>query len=70
MTYAEFKRFNVYKEAVVVELFDENGIEIDDSIPEEELEGMDVTAYYTKGNWISIELQESISEFDFSEEDI
>ena len=38
MTYAEFKRLDVYKTADVVEIFDENGIEIDDNIPEEELD--------------------------------
>ena len=64
MTYAEFKRLDFYKTAVVVEIFDENGIEIDDNIPEEELNGMDVNAYYVKGECLTLELGESIAEFE------
>ena len=64
MTYAEFKRLDVYKTAVVVEIFDENGIEIDDKIPDEKLNIMDVKAYYVKGEYLSLELGESIAEFE------
>lgn len=64
MTYAEFKRLDVYKTADVVEIFDENGIEIDDSVTEEELNGMDVKAYFVKDGWLTLELGESISEFE------
>ena len=64
MTYAEFKRLDIYKTATVVEIFDENGIEIDDNIPDEELDEMDVTAYYEKGSWLTLELSESIAEFE------
>lgn len=70
MTYAEFKRLEVYKTADVVEIFDENGIEIDDEIPEGELNGMDVKAYYVHSGWLTLELCESIEEFDYSIEDI
>ena len=35
MTYAEFKKSSVYNMADVVEIFNEDGVEIDDSIPEE-----------------------------------
>ena len=42
----------------------ENGIEIDDNIPEEELDGMDVKAYYVKGGWLTLELGESIADFE------
>lgn len=64
MTYAEFKRLDVYKTADVVEIFDENGIEIDDNIPEEELNGIDVKGYSIKGGWLTLELGESIVEFE------
>ena len=63
MTYAEFKRLEVYKSATVVELFNENGVEIDDNIPEEKLNGMDVKGYHLKGTWLTLELGESIEEF-------
>ena len=64
MTYAEFKRLDVYKTADIVELFDERGVEINDCIPEEELDGMDVNAYHIKGGRITLELGESIEEID------
>ena len=64
LTYAEFKRLDVYKTADVVEIFDENGVKIDDNIPEEELDGMDVTAYSVKGGWLTLEVAESIAEFE------
>ena len=64
MTYAEFKRLDVYKTANVVEIFNANGIEIDDNIPEEELDGMDVKGYFVKGGWLTLELGESIAEFE------
>lgn len=64
MTYAELKRLDVYKNADVVEIFNENGIEIDDNIPEEELDGMDVKAYFVKGGCLTLELGESIAEFE------
>ena len=64
MTYAEFKRLNVYKTADVVEIFDEDGIEIGDNVPEEELNGMDVKAYFVRAGWLSLELGESIAEFE------
>ena len=35
LTYAEFKRLDVYKTADVVEIFNENGIEIDDKTIDE-----------------------------------
>lgn len=63
MTYAEFKRTEIYKTADVVEIFDENGFEIDDKIPEEELNSMEVKAYFVKGGWLTLELGESIEEF-------
>ena len=64
MTYAEFKRLDVYKTANVVEIVDENGIEIDDNIPEKDLDGLDVNAYFVKGGWLTLELGESIAEFE------
>lgn len=64
MTYAEFKRLDVYKTADVVELFNEDGIEIDDNITEEELDGMDVKGYFLDGGQLSLELGESIEEFE------
>lgn len=64
MTYAEFKRLDVYKTADVVEIFNENGIEIDDSIPEEELNRMDVKAYFVEDGLLTLELGESIAEFE------
>ena len=64
MTYKAFKRLDVYKTADVVEIFDENGIEVDDNIPEEELDGMEVKAYSVKGGWLTLELGESIAEFE------
>lgn len=64
MTYAEFKRLDVYKTADVVEIFDENGYEIELDIPEEELDGMDVKAYFVKSGWLTLELGESIAEFE------
>ena len=64
MTYAEFKRLDVYKTADVVEIFDENGIEIDSSIPEKELNRMDVKSYYVEGGWLTLELGDSIAEFE------
>lgn len=63
MTYAEFKRTGIYRTVDIVEIFNENGIEIDDSIPEEELDRMDVKAYYVKGGYLTLELGESIEEF-------
>ena len=69
MSYAEFKRLDVYKTANVIKFFNEDGIDIN-SIPEEELNGMDVTAYFAKDGVLTIELAESISDFeDFSMED-
>lgn len=65
ITYAAFKRLDVYKTADVVEIFDENGIEIDGNIPEEELDGMDVTAYFVKDGCLTLELGESIEENEF-----
>ena len=62
-SYAEFKRLDVYKTANVVELVNEDGIEIGDNIPEEELDGMDVKGYFVKGGWLTLELGESIEEF-------
>ena len=70
LTYAEFKRLDVYKTANVVELFDEDGIEIDDDIPDEELDGMDVKGYFIKDRWLTLELGESIAEFGYDEYDI
>lgn len=64
MTYKAFKRLDIYKTADVVELFDEDGIEINDNIPEEELDGMDVKAYFLDGGQLSLELGESIEEFE------
>lgn len=64
MTYAAFKRLDVYKTADVIELFDERGVEINDRIPEEELDGMGVNAYHIKGGWLTLELGESIEEID------
>lgn len=64
LTYAEFKRLDVYNTADVVEIFNENGIEIDDNIPEEELDGMDVKGYFVKSGWLTLELGESIAEFE------
>ena len=63
MTYAEFKRLDVYKTADVVEIFDEDGIGIDNNIPEEELNGMDVKGYFVKDGRLTLELGESIEEF-------
>lgn len=63
MTYAEFKRTEIYKTADVVEIFDEDGIEIDNNIPEEELDSMEVKAYFIKGGWLTLELGESIEDF-------
>lgn len=64
MTYAEFKRTEVYKTADVVEILDENGTEFDDKITEEELNGMDVKAYFSKNGLLSVELGESIVDFE------
>lgn len=64
MTYAEFKRLDIYKTADVVEIFDESGIEIDDSITEKELDRMDVKGYFVKGGWLTLELGESIAELE------
>lgn len=64
MTYAEFKRLDVYKTADVVKIFDEDGIGIDNNIPEEELNGMDVKGYFVKDGWLTLELGESIAEFE------
>lgn len=64
MTYAEFKRLDIYKTVDVVEIFDEKGIEIDDNIPDEALDGMDVKGYFIKGGWLALELGESIAEFE------
>ena len=64
LTYAEFKRLDVYKTADVVEIFDENGIEIDNNIPEEELDGMEVQAYFVNSGQLTLELGESIVEFE------
>lgn len=64
MTYAEFKRTEVYKTADVVEILDENGIEFDEKITEEELNGMDVKAYFSKRGLLSVELGESIVDFE------
>ena len=63
MTYAEFKRTEIYKTADVVEIFDEDGIEIDNNTPEEELDSMEVKAYFIKGGWLTLELGESIEDF-------
>lgn len=63
MTYAEFKRTEIYKTADVVEIFDEDGIEIDNNIPEEELDSMEVKAYFIKGGWLTLELGESMEDF-------
>lgn len=56
LTYAEFKRLDVYNAADVVEIFDGNGAELDDNIPEEDLGGMDVKGYFVKGGWLTLEL--------------
>lgn len=64
MTYAEFKRTEIYKTADVVEILDENGIVFDDKIAEEELNGMDVKAYFSKNGLLSVELGESIVDFE------
>ena len=64
MTYAEFKRLDIYKIANVVEIFNENGIKLDDKIPDKKLNGMDVKAYYVKGECLTLELGESIAEFE------
>lgn len=64
LTYAEFKGLDVYNTADIVEIFDENGVELDDNIPEEELHGMDVKSYFVKGGWLALELGESIAELE------
>lgn len=64
MTYAEFKKLDIYKMAHVIEIVDEDGIEINNSIPEENLNKMDVKAYYIKRGWLSLELGGSIAEFE------
>ena len=71
MTYAEFKRLDAYKTANVVKLVNEEGIKIDDNVPEEELDAMDVKGYFVKDGWITLELSESIEEFnELLEEDL
>lgn len=62
MTYAEFKRTDIFKTADVVEIFNKNGVEIDDNTPEEELDGMDVKGYSIKSGWLTLDLGESIAE--------
>lgn len=64
MTYKAFKRLDIYKNAILVTIFDENGIKIDDNITEEELDGMDVKSYFIKDRWLTLELGESIAEFE------
>ena len=64
MTYAEFKRLDVYKTADVVEIVDENGIEINSNVAEEELNAMDVKGYFIKDGLLTLELGESIAEFE------
>lgn len=64
MTYAAFKRLDVYKTAVVVKIVNENGIEIGDDIQEEKLNGMNVNAYFVKDGRLTLELGESIADFE------
>lgn len=64
MLFKDFRKTMDFLTADVVELFDKNGIEVDDNIPEEELDGMDIKAYYVKGGWLTLELDESIAEFE------
>ena len=63
MTYNEFKQLDIYKTADVVETFDDNGIEIEDSVPDEDLNNMEVKQYSIKSGWLIVELGESIVEF-------
>lgn len=63
MTYKQFKKWCVYIAADVVELYDENGIEIDDSIPEEELDEMYVKVYSVMSGWLSLVLVKFIPAF-------
>ena len=63
MTYNEFKQLDIYKTADVVETFDDNGIEIEDSVPDGDLNNMEVKQYSIKSGWLIVELGESIVEF-------
>lgn len=49
MTYAEFKKSDIYKTADIVEIFDENGTEVNDNISEDELNEMEVVSVYGSG---------------------
>ena len=65
MTYAEFKRLDTYKTATSVEIVNENGIKINNEIPEKKLNAMDVKGYFIKDGYLTLELGESIEEFDY-----
>ena len=56
MTFAEFKNTLEYKCADVLEVFDINGIELDDDYSEEELERMHVFDFEVRSGYVSVVL--------------
>lgn len=68
MSYAEFKRTEVFKAAKVIKLVDEDGVEFSDKISEKELDVMDVQGYCVIDEHLTIALGESIEEFEYIEE--
>lgn len=63
MTYAEFKRLDIYKTATIIKICNENGTNFNNEISEKELNKMEVKAYYVNDKQLYLELGESISEF-------
>lgn len=58
-TYKDFKETDIYRNAVVVELFSsKTGIEFNDDFPEEKLDEMIVDSYSILGGWITLNLKE------------
>ena len=58
-TYKDFKETDIYRNAVVVELFSsKTGIEFNDDFPEEKLDEMIVDDYSILGGWITLNLKE------------
>lgn len=58
-TYKDFKETDIYRNALVVELFSsKTGIEFNDDFPEEKLDEMIVDDYSILGGWITLNLKE------------
>lgn len=61
MTYAEFMESEEYKRADILDVFDSDGMEIDDDVPDEDIAESEVLEVETHGGWVSVVIDFDVS---------